>query len=107
MNESEFNALVDDTLLSIEETLDEAESDLDYSNAGGVLTVICESGSQVIFTRQAPVSQLWVATPGGGFHFDYDGADKCWKRDSDGEPLARFLTATFGELADESFRFSC
>lgn len=106
MTESEFNALVDDTLLRIEELLDEqAETDLDYETSGGVLTVRCENGSQIIFTRQAPVRQLWVATVGGGFHFDYADAERGWVRDSDGQPLGAFLAATFRDQAGETFDF--
>ena len=104
MTESEFNQLVDDRLLAIEEVLDEAESDIDYENSGGVLTITCENGQKVIFTRQAPVRQLWVAVPFGGFHFDL--ADGEWVCDADSKPLPTFLTETFEQLADESFDFS-
>ena len=105
MTESEFNGLVDDTLLAIDEALDEATTDIDSVNVGGVLKVQCESGAQVIFTRQAPVSQLWVATPNGGFHFDYDEAKASWNRDSDGKPLVSFLLETFATHAGENFSF--
>ncbi|MFT6915170.1 MAG: CyaY protein [Motiliproteus sp.] len=103
MTESEFNFVVDDSLLAIEEVLDAAESDLDSENSGGVLTLTCDSGSKVIFTRQAPVRQLWIATPLGGFHFDY--VAKHWLRDSDQQPLARFLSDTLVSLADEQLNF--
>ncbi|WP_246481133.1 iron donor protein CyaY [Motiliproteus sediminis] len=104
ISESEFNSRVDDTLLAIEEVLDGADSDIDYENSGGVLTVTCENGSKVIFTRQGPVRQLWVATPFGGFHFDQQGGR--WVRDSDAQPLAEFLAATFSQCAGEQFDFS-
>jgi CyaY protein len=103
MTESEFNFVVDDTLMAIEVVLDDAVSDLDTENSGGVLTLTCESGSKVIFTRQAPVRQLWIATPFGGFHFDY--LDKQWLRDSDQQPLSRFLSETLAQLADEKLSF--
>lgn len=105
MNESEFNQLVDDTLTEIEEKLDEAESDLDYINNGGVLTVICENQSQIIFTRQTPVSQLWLAARSGGFHFDYDADSQRWVRDSDAAPLNDVLDTVFAEQAGETFAF--
>lgn len=103
MNESEFNEKVDDTLLTIEETLDDASSDLDYVTMGGVLTVTCESGQKLIFTRQAPVLQLWLATPDGGFHFDF--VDGSWQRDTDRLPLATFLQQCFDDYADEDLDF--
>lgn len=103
LNESEFNNRVDDSLLAIEDVLDEAESDLDFENSGGVLAITCESGAKVIFTRQAPVCQLWVAVPFGGFHFDW--VDQRWLRDSDQLPLSQFLTEAFTTLADETLNF--
>ncbi len=105
MTESEFYDQVDETLQHIEEILDEAETDLDYRNAGGILTVICENGSQVIFTRQTPVKQLWVAARSGGFHFDFDSETKRWVRDTDQQPLAELLDSVFTEQAGETFSF--
>ncbi|MGB0733246.1 MAG: iron donor protein CyaY [Pontibacterium sp.] len=107
MTESEFNQQVDSTLEAIEELLDnEAETDLDYDTVGGVLTIICENRSQIIFTRQAPVKQLWVATVDGGYHFDFDTAQNTWVLDSDQTPLAAFLAKAFANQAGESFTFS-
>lgn len=105
MNESEFNQLIDDTLTTVEERLDDAETDLDYINNGGVLTIICENQSQIIFTRQTPVLQLWLAARSGGFHFDYDAATKTWLRDSDNVSLKDVLNTVFTEQAGETFAF--
>ncbi len=103
MTETEFNEQVDETLLNIEEALDEAETDMDYVTVGGVLTITTEQGIKIIFTRQAPVSQLWVATPGGGFHFDL--VDDQWVRDSDALALPQFLQQTLHEYAGEELIF--
>ncbi len=105
MNESVFNDRVESTLLALEDVLDLAESDLDYDTSGGVLTVRCESGAQVIFTRQTPVLQLWVAAPTGGFHFDYDEQAQVWRRDSDHLPLSDFLSELFADLCAERLPF--
>ncbi|MEH6648748.1 MAG: iron donor protein CyaY [Motiliproteus sp.] len=104
LSESDFNHQVDDSLLAIEEVLDEAESDLDFENSGGVLAITCENGAKVIFTRQAPVQQLWIAVPFGGFHFDR--VDDGWLRDSDQQPLSQFLHEAFVTLAEEDLDFS-
>jgi len=104
ISESAFNQQIDDILLRIEEVLDGADSDLDYENSGGVLSVTCENGSKVIFTRQTPVRQLWVATPFGGFHFELN-AEGSWQRDSDQQPLAAFLGDTFARCAGEQLPF--
>jgi len=105
MTESEFMTQVDETLTGIEEILDNAESDLDYETNGGMMTVTCANGSQIIFTRQPPVKQLWLATREGGFHFDYDSERQCWLRDSDGAPLAEVLTRAFADQAGERLAF--
>lgn len=104
MTESEFMSRVEETLEQIEEILDDAESDLDYESNGGMMTVKCENGSQIIFTRQPPVKQLWVATRHGGFHFDHDGGQ--WRRDTDKATLADVLSQAFAEQAGETFDFS-
>jgi CyaY protein len=105
MTESEFNDLVDQTLEQIEEVLDDAETDIDVQLGGGILTIICENHSQIIFTRQAPVQQLWLATKSGGFHFDYDHEQSCWIRDSNGDRLDQFLSQAYTEQAGETLEF--
>ena len=45
-------------------------------NSAGVLTVKFEGGAQLIFSRQEPLRQLWLADRSGGFHFDYDEETK-------------------------------
>ncbi|WP_286236643.1 iron donor protein CyaY [Neptuniibacter halophilus] len=105
MTESEFNDRVDQTLEQIEEILDDAETDIDVQLGGGILTIICENRSQLIFTRQAPVKQLWLATKSGGFHFDYDTDQAGWVLDSDGQPLGPFLKKAFADQAGESLEF--
>ena len=88
MSESQFNQMIDDFLVKLEEQIDEfdTEGDIDYETAGGVLTIIFEvNNSQVILNRQTPVRQLWMAARSGGFHFDLDEASGQWLRDSDGQ----------------------
>lgn len=105
MTESEFNDQVDATLERIEEILDDAETDIDVQLGGGILTVICENRSQLIFTRQTPVKQLWLATKSGGFHFDFDAEQGCWVLDSNGETLDQFFANAYAEQAGESLEF--
>ncbi len=71
MKESEFNQLVDTTLLAIEETIEEADTEIDYDTIGGILTLEFEDGSRIIINRQTSQFQLWLATKGGGFHFNW------------------------------------
>lgn len=78
MDESEFNQQVDDTLHAIEMGLENSDADLDWDITGGILAIECNNGSQVIVNRQTPTRQIWVATRGGGFHFDYDRENDRW-----------------------------
>lgn len=99
MDAGEFNQKVDDTLANIEDALDNCDAELDWDAAGGILTIECENGSQVIINRQAPTQQIWVAARAGGFHFDYHAEDDCWKQ---GElELFTFLNTALTEQTGE------
>lgn len=100
MNESEFDQLAEETLFAIEEAIDECGVDIDYDNAGGILTLEFVNGSQVIINKQAPLTQLWVAAKSGGFHFDYDGEN--WRLPGDGEELFDCLNRCCSEQAGET-----
>lgn len=80
MDSGEFNQKVDDTLQAIEDALESSDADLDWDIVGGILTIDCANGSQVIINRQGPSQQIWVAARAGGFHFDYDATDDSWKQ---------------------------
>ena len=102
MNESEYDQLAEDTLVAIEDAIDACDSDIDYDSGGGILTLEFANGSQVIVNKQAPLKQIWVAARSGGFHFDYDSGDDCWRRDSDGEELFACLSRCSSEQSGES-----
>jgi CyaY protein len=82
MNESEFNDIVDDVLVSIEDAVedacDESGADIDYETSSSILTLSFTNGSQIIINRQAPLKQIWVACKQGGFHFDHDSDSQQW-----------------------------
>ena len=80
MDNGEFNQRVDDTLQTIEDALESTDVDLDWDIVGGILTIDCANGTQVIVNRQGPSQQIWVAARAGGFHFDYDAEGDCWKQ---------------------------
>lgn len=52
MNTADFNEKVETTISAIEDALDDCDADLDWDMVGGVLTIECENGSQVIINRQ-------------------------------------------------------
>lgn len=101
MNESDFNQLAEATMLAIEEALDACGVDIDYDNAGDILTLEFGNGSQIIINKQAPLSQIWVAARSGGFHFNYDAKGERWCRDSNGEELFACLGRYCSEQAGE------
>ncbi len=87
MNESEFNALAEETFIAIEVAIEDAVeasgADIDYDTAGDILTLEFTNGSQIIINKQTPLSQIWVAARSGGFHFDYDAGRQLWCLNSD------------------------
>ena len=104
MNESEFNDLVDDMLVDIEDAVedacDESGADIDYETTSGILTLSFSNGSQIIINRQAPLKQLWVAAKQGGFHFDYDEDSEQWR--CDGKELYTALSEYASEQAGQA-----
>ncbi|MFV2031834.1 MAG: iron donor protein CyaY [Gammaproteobacteria bacterium] len=102
MNESQFNDLAEQALLAIEEAIDASDVDIDYDNAGNILTLEFDNGSQIIINRQTPLSQIWVAARSGGYHFDYDEENRVWCLDGDPErelisQLSRYCSEQAGE----------
>jgi CyaY protein len=100
VNAGEFNQKVDDMFGAIEDALDECDVELDWDSVGGVLSIECENGSQVIINRQEPTRQIWVAARSGGYHFDYDDTNDCWKQDQ--LELTTLLNQALSEQAGES-----
>lgn len=98
MNESEFHDIADRTLEDIQTAIDDSGADIDYEASGSVLTLEFSNGTKIIFSKQPPVKQLWMAARSGGFHFDYDEDSSSWVCDSgDREELYAMLS----RLADE------
>ena len=101
MNESDFDQIAEDTMVAIEEAIEDCGVDIDYDNAGGILTLEFADGSQIIVNKQAPLTQIWVAARSGGYHFDYDAAGECWRLQGNGEELFDCLSRYCSEQAGE------
>ena len=80
MDESEFYDLADDTMLAIEDAVEDCGVDIDIENVGGILTLVFENETQIIINRQTPTRQIWVASKSGGYHLDYDQAREVWEQ---------------------------
>ncbi|HEX8543660.1 MAG TPA: iron donor protein CyaY [Pseudomonas sp.] len=105
LTEARFHDLVDATQQSLEDIFDESGLDVDLENSAGVLTVKFENGSQLIFSRQEPLRQLWLAARSGGFHFDYDEDEGRWVCDSSDELLSEMLARITLEQASVELDF--
>ncbi len=101
MNESDFDRIAEETLVAIEEAVENSGADIDFDSAGGILTLEFANGSQIIVNKQAPLSQIWVAARSGGFHFDYDEQGECWRLQSQGDELFEALGRYCSEQAGE------
>ena len=105
LTEARFHDLVDTTQQGLEDIFDDSGLDVDLENSAGVLTVKFESGQQLIFSRQEPLRQLWLAARSGGFHFDYDEEEKRWSNDTSDELLSEMLARITLEQAGVELDF--
>lgn len=105
LTEARFHDLVDSTQQALEDIFDESGLDVDLENSAGVLTVKFENGTQLIFSRQEPLRQLWLAARSGGFHFDYDEEEKRWTHDTTDELLSEMLARLTQEQAGVELDF--
>ena len=95
MTESEFLALADQTLATIERALERIANDTDLdvecSRSGNVLTIeFADNGSKIIVNSQAPMQEMWVAARSGGFHYRREGGK--WVNTRDGTELFAALS---------------
>ena len=106
MTETEFLALVDQVLDSIESQADDwaagLDVDIEATRSGNVLTLVFEDGTQVVVNAQAAMQELWVAARSGGFHYRYDGQH--WNDTRGGPRLPDALSQICSEAAGVRFR---
>ena len=103
MTESEFNKEIDLTFEALELALDQIEDGLDCEHGGGVLTVEFENDTTLVFSRQPPTQQLWLAARSGGFHFAYDEGAQDWRGTRDGELFRPFVVQQMKIQGDVDF----
>jgi len=105
LTEARFHDLVDATQQTLEDVFDDSGLDIDLEISAGVLTVKFENGTQLIFSRQEPLRQLWLAAVSGGFHFDYDEESERWMCDKSEEQLGEMLERIVKQQAGVEFDF--
>ena len=99
MNESEFDKKATDTLLRIEQGIEESGADIDFEAAGGILTLEFANGTKIIVNKQGAAGQIWVAAKSGGYHYGF--VDGQWINDQGGGELMRELSRFIREQSDE------
>lgn len=93
MNDTEFNDLIEQTFAVIEDAVDSGDADTDCELSGGVLTLMCENGSSIIFSRQVASQELWIAARSGGYHLVYqNGQWYCQKHQQSLKQLVATIT---------------
>jgi CyaY protein len=79
MDNSQYDALIEDIFTLVEDSMEALPEDPDVSSAPGVINVTFPNGIVFVFSRQPPIHQLWLATPGGGFHYEWDETAEDWR----------------------------
>ena len=100
MTETEFLALADTTLSTIEAALEHVtqttDLDIECSRNGNVLEIeFIDHGSKIIVNSQAPMEEMWVAAKSGGFH--YKRAGNQWVNTRDGSEMFVALSRMLSE----------
>ena len=76
MTETEFLDHVKTVWQSIETQVDQWEDqgiDVESVAQGPVLEITFESGAKMVINPQTPMQQIWLASPHGAFHFQWNG----------------------------------
>lgn len=71
MATNDYYERIEITFERVENALEALPDDLDIRGAEGVINVTFENGVVFVLSRQPPTEQLWLATPGGGFHYEW------------------------------------
>lgn len=99
MNDSQYNLIADELLLSIEEAIEDCGVDIDYEGVGGLLTLTFKNASKVIINKQAPLQEVWVATKFNGHHFVFK--DNTWLDKRSGDEFWQFLSQAVSMQAEQ------
>jgi CyaY protein len=99
MTETEFHKRVHAILDTIETQADEwyerLDVDVDTKREANVLSLLFDNRIPVVINSQAPMQELWVAAPSGGFHYRFDGQH--WNDTRGGLVLHEALSQIFSD----------
>ncbi len=102
MNDSQYNMIADDLLISIEDAIedinDNSPEEIDYESVSGLLTLTFINKTKIIINKQAPLHEIWVATKFNGHHFIYK--DEQWFDKRSGDEFWQFLSTAVSTQAE-------
>ncbi|MBN9286375.1 MAG: iron donor protein CyaY [Gammaproteobacteria bacterium 39-13] len=81
MEAQEFHAKADELFLAIEQWLETESDDIDFESQEGLLTIILPNTQRLIFSRQTSLGEIWLASPQGAYHFQYQNG--AWRTRQD------------------------
>ena len=106
LTDAEYHAKTSTLLAAVEATVDRLLQDdvidIDAHRTGGLLELKFPRGGTVVINTQPPLHELWLAAPGGGYHFRH--VDGRWIDREEHEFFA-VLTACASELGGATLRF--
>ena len=78
MASSDYYEQIEEAFEAVEVALESLPDDVDIRGAEGVINATFSNGVVFVFSRQPPTEQLWLATPGGGFHYTWHDDTHAW-----------------------------
>ena len=93
MASNDYYERIDETLEAVETGLEGRPDDVDNHCAEGVINATFSNGVVFVFSRQPPTEQLWLATPGGGFHYVWHDHSSAWRDTKTDVSFHEFLVA--------------
>ena len=103
MSSATYYERIDETFDCVETRLEELPEDPDLSVAEGFINARFPNGVVFVFSRQPPTEQLWLATPGGGFHYVWDETLGDWRDTKTADTFREFLPKQLREHAKVEF----
>jgi CyaY protein len=104
MNETEFlarsAAVLDSLELQADGWVAMHDLDVETQRSGNVLTFIFDGKVYIIVNSQAPMQEIWVAAPSGGFHYRLAGSR--WEDTRGGPHLAQALSQIFSQASGQT-----
>ncbi|MGQ8364266.1 iron donor protein CyaY [Glaciecola sp. 1036] len=104
MKDAEYDQLIEDIFLALEDSLDEQEVVFDYDSNGDIFTIIHPDNSKIVLNKQPPLQQLWVATKFNGHHFNYE--DGVWIDERTGVEFYSFLDEAVSKQANTPIKLN-